>query len=156
MQSGNSRLAWRASNVDVATVQPIVAAIVPAAVTVNQRIGRTAAEPVASASRSTTRIAADAAQRRAEQTRLARPAERGSERDRDHQRDRAQHDVEVRERIFRQAAEDERVHADLAQRAARLDRGEDGGDERKHPPLRLPDPGSAASRATPPIHSSDA
>ena len=53
MQIGKSRFACRASNVEVATVQPIVPAIVPAPVTVSQRIGRTASEPVDSAIRST-------------------------------------------------------------------------------------------------------
>ena len=44
VQIGNSRFAWRASSVDVATVQPIVTAIAPAAMTVSQAIGTASGE----------------------------------------------------------------------------------------------------------------
>ena len=54
VHSGKRRFAWRASKVEVATVQPIVTAVAPAANTVSQAIGIASAGRAAMAVRSMT------------------------------------------------------------------------------------------------------
>ena len=72
---------------------------------------------------------ADDHERDPEQPRLGDPPERRPECHGDHQRDRTERDVQPRQRVGRQPAQDERVDADLADAPSHLERREDERDE---------------------------
>ena len=128
VQIGNRRFAWRTSSEDVATVQVIVAAMVPAAITVSQATGTMSgiAARSTNSARSSTPTTTSVIPNK---PRLRDAPERRPERDRDHQRDRPERDVQPRQRVRRQPAQDQRVDADLADAPPHLERREHQRDE---------------------------